>query len=80
MLGGDSHVNVVEECDGVTYFITQGYGTMRPEWSIPGQKHVWFDYREELCVDVVAFKPATGEVHTFRIGAGGEEFDCVFTY
>lgn len=75
MLGGDSHVNVVEECDGVTYFITQGYGTMRPEWSIPGQKHVWFDYREELCVDVVAFKPATGEVHTFRIGAGGAGAD-----
>ena len=48
---------------------------MRPEWSIPGQKHVWFDYREELCVDVVAFKPATGEVHTFRIGAGGAGAD-----
>ena len=47
---------------------------------LPGTTHAFFDYKENLCIDVLAVKPSKREVHTFRIGAGGEEFDCVFTY
>jgi hypothetical protein len=47
---------------------------------LPGQAHAVFDYRKSLCIDVIAVKPATREVHTFRVGAGGPDFDCTFTY
>ena len=29
---------------------------------------------------MIAVKPATREVHTFRIGAGGADYDYEFTY
>ena len=77
---GDSHVNNYTKKDGVNYYITQGYGWVSPDVMIPGQKHAVFDYRESLCIDVVAVKPATREVHTFRVGAGGPDFDYTFTY
>jgi hypothetical protein len=51
-----------------------------PDVMVPGQMHAFFDYRETLCIDVVAVKPAKREVHTFRIGAGGADFDTCFPY
>ncbi len=80
MLTGDSHVNDYDCTDGVNYYISQGYGWNGPEMLLPTNKHAYFDYRQCLCIDVVAVKPAKREVHTFRIGAGGEEYDYSWEY
>lgn len=77
---GDTHVNFHRVADGVNYFVSQGYGWISPDVMVPGQMHAFFDYKESLCIDVVAVKPAKREVHTFRIGAGGADFDSVFPY
>ena len=77
---GDTHVNFHREADGVNYFVSQGYGWNSPALMRPGQDYAQFDYKESLCIDVVAVKPATREVHTFRIGAGGADYDYEFTY
>ena len=77
---GDTHVNFHREADGVNYFVSQGYGWNSPALMRPGQDYAQFDYKESLCIDVVAVKPATREVHTFRIGAGGPDFDYTFSY
>ncbi len=77
---GDTHVNFHEVADGVNYYVSQGYGWVSPDVMMPGQKHAYFDYRQTLCIDVVAVKPATREVHTFRIGAGGADYDYRFGY
>ena len=77
---GDSHVNDYDFYDGVNYYVTQGYGWTSPELILPRNRHAYFDYRQCLCIDVVAVKPEKREVHTFRIGAGGADFDCSFTY
>ena len=47
---------------------------------MPGTTHAFFDYTTNLCIDVLAVKPSKREVRTFRVGAGGESFDCGFTY
>ncbi|MBO6248753.1 MAG: metallophosphoesterase [Bacteroidales bacterium] len=80
MVTGDAHVNMHAREDGVNYFISQGYGWVVPDLMLPGTTHAFFDYKENLCIDVFAVKPSKHEVHTFRIGAGGEAFDCVFDY
>ena len=77
---GDSHVNALACEEGVNYFISQGYGKMENEELAPGQKRAWFNSRKTLCCDLIAIKPATGEVHTFRIGAGGADLDYLFSY
>ena len=77
---GDTHVNFHRVADGVNYFVSQGYGWISPDVMVPGQMHAFFDYKESLCIDVVAVKPAKREVHTFRIGAGGAEYDTCFPY
>ncbi len=80
MVTGDSHVNMHSKDGGVNYFISQGYGWVVPDLMLPGTTHAFFDYKENLCLDVFAVKPSKREVHTFRVGAGGEAFDCVFSY
>ncbi len=77
---GDSHVNTIVRENGVNYFLTQSYGWVTKEDMMDGTTHAFFNYRESLCCDVVAIKPARNEVHTFRIGAGGEDYDLQFTY
>ena len=77
---GDTHVNFVANVKGVNYFVSQGYGWNAPDMLLPGQDYAFFDYAKSLCIDVVAVKPATREVHTFRIGAGGADFDYEFDY
>lgn len=77
---GDTHVNFHRVADGVNYFVSQGYGWISPDVMVPGQMHAFFDYKESLCIDVVAVKPAKREVHTFRIGAGGADYDTCFPY
>ena len=77
---GDTHVNFHQVADGVNYYVSQGYGWVSPDLMMPGQKHAFFDYKENLCIDVVAVKPALREVHTFRIGAGGADYDYSFGY
>ena len=80
MFTGDSHTNDHMLFNGVNYYISQGYGWVTPEAVMPGSKHAFFEYTESLCIDVVAVKPATREVKTFRIGAGGPEYDFTFPY
>ncbi|MBR5925387.1 MAG: metallophosphoesterase [Bacteroidales bacterium] len=77
---GDAHVNFHRVDRGVNYYVTQGYGWVSPDLMLPGQKHAFFNYLESLCIDMIAVKPATREVHTFRIGAGGAEYDSEFGY
>jgi hypothetical protein len=80
MITGDSHTNDYARYNGVNYFISQGYGWVVQDLMLPTNRHAFFDYKETLCIDVVAVKPAKREVHTFRIGAGGADFDYEFTY
>ena len=80
LITGDAHVEMYTKENGVNYFISQGYGWGVPDLMLPGTTHAFFDYKTNLCIDVVAVKPAKREVHTFRIGAGGKEYDCVFSY
>ena len=80
MVCGDTHVNFALEYNGVNYYVSQGYGWVSPDLLVPGQTHEYFDYKKTLCIDVVAIKPAKREVHTFRVGAGGADYDYTFTY
>ena len=80
MITGDSHTNDYACENGVNYFISQGYGWVIPELMLPTNRHAFFDYKETLCIDIVAVKPAKREVHTFRIGAGGADYDYEFNY
>ena len=80
MFCGDSHANAAVNEDGVNYYISQGYGWVVPDLMVPGTKHAFYDYKTNLCFDIVAVKPAKREVRTFRVGAGGEEYDSSFTY
>ena len=80
MITGDSHTNDYICENGVNYFISQGYGWIVPDLMLPTNRHAFFDYKQSLCIDVVAVKPAKREVHTFRIGAGGADYDCAFGY
>lgn len=77
---GDSHFNMHEVENGVNYFITESYGVCYDEDLMPGTKHVLFDYHETLCCDIIAVKPSKHLVHTFRMGAGGSDFDYEFSY
>ena len=80
MVCGDAHVNFSLVENGVNCYVSQGYGWVSPDLMLPGQTHAFFDYKETLCIDVVAIKPAKREVHTFRIGAGGLAYDYKFSY
>lgn len=80
MFAGDSHVNALVREDGVNYFITQGYGGMENGNIRPECRRAWYNSRHSLCCDVIVIKPEKGEVHTFRVGAGGAEMDYSFTY
>ncbi|MCQ2152368.1 MAG: metallophosphoesterase [Bacteroidales bacterium] len=77
---GDSHFNMHEVDRNVNYFITQGLGFCTEAQLMPGTRRAPYDVEESLCCDVIAIKPAKGEVHTFRIGAGGADFDYEFKY
>lgn len=77
---GDSHFNDYDFYNGVNYYVTQGYGWNSPDLMQPRNQHAYFDYKQCMCIDVVAVKSSKREVHTFRIGAGGADFDCSFSY
>lgn len=77
---GDSHINTHIMENGVNYFISQGYGRAEHKILKPEQKRAWFNSRTSLCSDIVVIKPATREIHTFRVGAGGADMDYLFKY
>ena len=78
VLCGDSHVNAREVYDGIPYYISQGYGgDMGAESMQSCQRRAWPDYTGTLCCDIIAIKPATGEMHSFRMGGGGASMDYV---
>ena len=80
LFSGDSHFNMHEVDRNVNYFVTQGMGYCTPEQLMPGTRRADVNFNESLCCDVIAVKPAKNEVHTFRIGAGGADFDYAFPY
>ena len=77
---GDTHCNQQVCDDGVNYYITQGMGMVDPKEMLPGQTHAEYNAYTSLCCDVIAIKLKSKEVRTFRIGAGGEEYDLTFPY
>ena len=77
---GDSHFNMHEVDRNVNYFVTQSMSCCSIENLMPGTRRADINLDESLCCDVIAVKPAKNEVHTFRIGAGGADFDYEFTY
>lgn len=77
---GDSHFNVCVKQDGVNYYVSQGYGGVRRKDMMDGTRYARFDYKKSMCCDVISIKPAKHEVRSFRIGAGGQEFDSGFSY
>ena len=80
MITGDTHTNDYVLYNDVNYYISQGYGWVVPDLMLPGARHAFFDYKQTMCVDVIAVKPSTREVRSFRIGAGGKDFDFGFEY
>lgn len=77
---GDSHHNAYIKRDGLNLFIVQGYGRVDHSQLIPEAKRAEINGRKMMTVDVIAVKPATKEVHSFRIGAGGADMDYIFDY
>ena len=80
MICGDTHTNDYVQYNDVNYYISQGYGWVVPDLMLPGARHAFFDYKQMMCVDVIAVKPSKREVRSFRIGAGGAEYDFGFSY
>ena len=80
LLCGDTHCNQHVNDDGVNYYITQGLGFVDPNQMLPGQTHVFFDLNASLCFDVIAVKLKSKQVHSFRVGAGGQDYDVEFAY
>ncbi|MBQ0005975.1 MAG: metallophosphoesterase [Alistipes sp.] len=80
LLCGDSHFNMHEVDRNVNYFITQSMSACSKENLMPGTRRADLNFDESLCCDVIAVKPAKNEVHTFRIGAGGADYDYEFNY
>ena len=77
---GDTHANVYFKENGVNYYITQGFQGVSEEQKLPEQKVVHFWPFKQCCCDIIAIKPASREVASFRFGAGGKDFDCQFGY
>lgn len=70
---GDSHFNNYAERNGVPYYLIQSYGwaiTKRGEVA-PGGHHRHFLRKNDINIDVVAIKPATGETKLFTCGVTG---------
>jgi len=67
---GDSHYDNELTENGVPHFVLQGYGGMNPQAVSPGGVHQRFPRDTMQLVDVIAVKPATGELRIFRIGQG----------
>ena len=64
----------------MNYFITQSLSCCSKKDLMPGTKRADLNLDESLSCDVIAIKPEKGEVHTFRIGSGGADYDYVFNY
>lgn len=77
---GDTHCNQHVCDDGVNYYITQGLGMVDPKEMLPGQTYAKYNPKESLCCDVIAIKLKSKQVHTFRVGAGGKDYDLEFSY
>ena len=81
VVSGDSHYDNHICTNGVRWVISQGFGGSSQDHrhADPGKAvFTSFSRSSQTLVDVVAFKPATGEFRTFRIGAGGPDRDVDF--
>lgn len=77
---GDSHFDNQIEVNFVHYTVFQGYGYCSSREQAYGSVVTPFDRSRMMLFDIVAFKPATLEVHTFRVGAGGAARDRTYRY
>ena len=59
--------------------IAQRAGDSSPKWGHRAE-HQFFDFAEETLIDVVAVKPAKGQMRVFRIGHGGVGRDRLFAF
>jgi len=77
---GDTHSTAHLVEDGVNFYISQGFQGTSPAEMLPEHRVARFWPFEQCCCDIIAIKPATRQVATFRFGAGGKDFDCCFGY
>lgn len=82
-IAGDYHEQIFLEENGVTTFVSQGLGpgTGREHLDPNGLSRFWqIDPGKETLIDVVAVKPTSGEVRTFRVGAGGKSAEISWKF
>lgn len=80
VIAGDSHFDAQSTRYGINYVVTQGYGTVSAR-NVPEEgAYTPFERTNQMLCDVVAIKPASGEMKVFRIGAGGESRDRAFRF
>ena len=88
---GDSHFNTFACTDKVNYYVSQGYGGIGPHERPDHAKRSevlspqlgWgdsFDSSTDFLVEVVAINPSKRKAAVFRAGAGGEDFDCSWSF
>lgn len=77
---GDSHFDNQIEVNYVHYTVFQGYGGCPKSEQAYGSVITPFDRSRMMLFDIVAFKPATREARTFRVGAGGAARDRAYRY
>jgi len=79
VFSGDSHAECYTREDGINYFICQGYGVVGPEEGPLTGRYAKVG-PDDILTDVVVIAPESRSVKSFRLGAGGEEFDLEFSY
>ncbi|MBO5990141.1 MAG: hypothetical protein J6R00_00650 [Lentisphaeria bacterium] len=88
---GDSHFNTFACADGVSYYVSQGYGGISPNERPAHAKRSnvlspalgWedsFDSSKEFLIDVVAINTAKRKAAVFRAGAGGDDFNTFWEF
>jgi len=76
-VAGHSHLDAEISENGVSYVVTQSYGTTPWQKIDPLTRYSLLNRNATLLVDMFALKPSTGEMRVFRIGHGGESADRV---
>lgn len=91
VFSGDSHFNLLENLDKVTYYSCQGYGGIGPseapshalkahEFCPALNRTDSFNSETTCLIDMVAVKPDKRETAVFRVGAEAENFTNFFKF
>lgn len=86
-ISGDAHVDFEYYWLDVNWIASQSLaphiallaGDGSPKWGHRAE-HQFFDFAEDTLIDVVAVKPAKGQMRLFRIGHGGAGRDRLFVF